>query len=529
MPALSSETEMDPDGLQEDLAEPAPPEEPAKPAVIASITCPSCNAVLRNVQAGPHGRIRCLNCGKAFPHPDAASGPTREQIEAGDTVSQQPGAASYLLLRVLGIACFLGLGALSVFWAIMVLSNFDRWNDTDEFLLLTYMAFVPWLGWFLYYVPAAMSRLEENQIEALWRMNALTKALPRPPGSSLPYLAPPAIVGGAGACVYLSWASWRGELPGGVIGAATIALLMGGGGFLLGFIFESLRLFLWRQRQIGRKLLPFIDVTAPAKEYLPWSWTSTFIVGTPVFLGSMIVMIWADSWRWRNRSRLSTDEILLLVFLSALFLVPWALGLLVKAFDRVASAMEDAARRRSVHPGEASGIVFLAVLFPHIWCGLGAILLVFILLEEGFPNRWSEFLGVTSMCLFLFCLAQSLRAFFRRLHTWRKAHNGIWLKEAGVGGTTDMNRLCGLGRWAFLYPIAIAGVLVLLTFAVIADMSFFRWLQMLALFLLLLGSAYVVAWLGLLAREVMLANHVAQRAREWSERKEFRSPNSKAP
>src|SRR4051812_42373707 len=42
-----------------------PPSEPP-PLVLESVTCPSCEAVLKNVRIEAGATLRCLNCGKRF-------------------------------------------------------------------------------------------------------------------------------------------------------------------------------------------------------------------------------------------------------------------------------------------------------------------------------------------------------------------------------------------------------------------------------------------------------------------------------
>jgi hypothetical protein len=514
---------MAPDGDQGASADLGPPTGDRR--VIEETVCPSCEAVLRNVHAGAEGKIRCLNCGKAFAHPDrrGLSAETRDPIAT--STSAEPGAVSYLLLRGLGLVALFGLGAtfLAVCWEVARHSS--SWDDPEEFLGLVFVAALPWVGWLFFYVPASMARWDVDHVHLLWRLKILTGPLPRPPGSALPYLLPSSVVGGVGACIIVGWSSETGEHSGELFIAAALGLFLGGGGLLLGFAFDNLRLFLWRQRALARHLSPMENAGSDDEARPPISLTALLALGAPLCFGLLMLAIWCDQWRWRVRYRpdVTADDVAMLVWCAALLVVPWALFLLARAFDRGVADWQRAARSRGLSLSRVDPLARLCVIFPHLWCGLGGFLLFLLLLEEGLPNRILEFCVVVFLSLSFLCLMQGLGVFLDRLHQWRIAHDAIWETEAR-GRREHSSELSGWSLAAVVFPGVLTGLALLIGGWWVFDemrlgsRPLQSFTQLVAMSLALLGISYPLAWGGLVARECMLASRALGRARAWWEK-----------
>jgi len=226
-----------------------------------AVTCPHCDAVLRNVTAEPGVGVRCLNCGKRFvlknaqagPHADNKAGgapaaPFREEPRApsrAEAAGRQPPSAAYWLLRIsAALLLVAGLAAMPLLLQELA-RGFRWWRWLERLSACSYVPLIAWAGVILFALARALARIDSGTTCLAWRSGAAQQALPPAPGSSLPYIAPLAVAGGLltmGCSAALSLAGERAP-----VGEALVGLLYGAAVFCCGFAMGDLRQFCWRQ------------------------------------------------------------------------------------------------------------------------------------------------------------------------------------------------------------------------------------------------------------------------------------------
>ncbi|MGD0093053.1 MAG: hypothetical protein ABSE73_24335 [Planctomycetota bacterium] len=228
-------------------------------ARLITANCPACGALLRNVQAAPGVSVRCLNCGRRFtPEPARSTGslPVDAHAPEGRAASSPPRSPGYWLLRIPAAVASLASLAIVPYILyeiakpfILYGTKFSGFRRPLEALTLgAYVPLVAWSAWALLFLARALARVDSGVTYVAWRAGALNRPLPAAPGSSLPYIAPVAALGGVG--VPLTIAAGNGGSD-----SLWITFLLGvcgGTGFYLGFMLEDVRQFCWRQEQLAR-------------------------------------------------------------------------------------------------------------------------------------------------------------------------------------------------------------------------------------------------------------------------------------
>jgi len=206
--------------------------------------CPSCDAVLRSVSSEPGALMRCLNCGTRFRIPGRA-----EKSAAAGTPpprTRQPQSPGYWLLRIPAI---LALTASIAFTASMLYFELPKAMARARFEDWVGWAYLPlacWVGCFLFLITRSLARIDQHSVYRAWKRGIVQDALPPPPGSSLPFIAPLAIGGGLVPIVMISVNDGRFEE------SMIIGIILGAVAFFLGFAVEDCRQFLWRQKVLAR-------------------------------------------------------------------------------------------------------------------------------------------------------------------------------------------------------------------------------------------------------------------------------------
>ena len=265
---------------------------------MADLNCPHCAARLRNVEAGPDGFARCLNCGKRFRHAanlppaggltaaeppataplspsaqDTAASADTAAVAAEPVTGREPPAASYGLVVGLGylvlIAAGLGGAALlvSMIAALAFTGSGGRFGpplSVFAALLVTACA-LPLAGFVFLMLTCQLAKLDRAALRVAWLAGAVREAPPLPPGSNLPYILPLTVCGGALIVV-----------PAIAVGAETESVLTGffalpyGAGLMLaGLSLGELRRFFWRLEWLGQALARAGQGASPAARVGP--------------------------------------------------------------------------------------------------------------------------------------------------------------------------------------------------------------------------------------------------------------------
>lgn len=491
-----------------------PPPAASAAETFASIECPHCGGTLRNVQPGANGRVRCLNCGQRFAVGAGGEASTEASakgvLEPRAEVPREPGGAEYPMLRILGIlvlgaACF---GVTLWIWAIVSISN--GLSGIEEFWGVSYMPIVVWLGWFLSYLPAAMARLDAGHVHLAWRLGKLTEQIPRPEGSSLPYILPCGVTLGL---LSLKLSIGMNYDPG--FGLALIGGVLVGAALLLGMVFDDVRLFLWRQSSLAHGLGKFTRVEIKTAQHaaVAWGWVGLSCAGTFGFAALALFTSWMEQRRWGNNS----DEgwIWGLVIFSFIG-VGWTLTRLARAFE----ACVDDWKAAAVHAGAATpdsnpSILWAARVLRLVW-GAGIVLLFCLWIEENRVSG-SEFFITAFMSLSFGSLAILLSQTLLHLHEWRRAQVALW-SALGVQPRPSP------ASFPWMFPLLMGASSLCLLLGGGTMLNFvtrgFRvnelheiLMVMTASFLFLCLAIYPLFWLAFAARECVLAADAMERAR----------------
>jgi hypothetical protein len=252
---------------------------------IASIPCPSCGQIIRNATANAANKLRCGACNTLFAIPMALSVPQAAAAQITDapaeqSVEREAPPAHYGLLTAAAWA----IGATAVILSIATLIT-GKGNSLVANPLsprassgaLDTVACAAQIGTVALYALACfalvkcvsmITRLDRLAASLCWKRNVLRKPLGEPPGKSLLYILPFAVLGGvvliAGLQLVVGnrsiglstrastlnepdW-SWSSPAAGLVMAAVGSALLLAGMGA------GELRRFFWRMYQFGTAL-----------------------------------------------------------------------------------------------------------------------------------------------------------------------------------------------------------------------------------------------------------------------------------
>lgn len=220
----------------------------ATDTTLVNVICPSCGAELKNVRAQAGVKIRCLNCNTKF-LPPAAGAPAGSAPGAAPATSlrQEPRTPGYWLLRIPAI---IGCGAAFFIMALTLYSfasSSGYSSAIGNLLQLSYIPLIGCAGLVPYLLTRSLARVDSGGVLTAWRAGMVTGPLPSPEGSSLPYIAPLALIGGLLPVLVI--VSGGGEDMGGVVAAA----LFGAGIFYAGIALEDVRQFIWRQETLAQE------------------------------------------------------------------------------------------------------------------------------------------------------------------------------------------------------------------------------------------------------------------------------------
>jgi len=533
------------------------PERPAAPAEDAAqlitIACPACNALLRNVKAEPGASVRCLNCGHRFTLAQASGTggtPVLPQearttgvspVEARTTgvspvearpPSAKPRSAGYWLLRippVIGVFAALVITPYAIYE--MMRNQYLFRQPLDGLTQLSYLPLFLLGGLAWLFLTRALARVDSGATYLGWRTGAIANSLPPAPGSSLPYIAPVAVVGGVLPIFVASQSPddmWS-VLAGG---------LLGGGLFYLGFMLEDVRQFCWRQEQLARaccgcavqlpdhgfcwrqeQLARACLRAAGKKERDPLvpRYCGCLLGGAALLVALAIFMVFLEESRYRTHR-----ESLIPLFFSLGFVgIAWSLYLLGRDWDQAVAWWELAAGQRTTEGGNrntkplpASTKAFC--MAPKLWAVLGAFWVFLMLSTQRGPSGFG-FLGGGCALGAAAAFAFWLSVFFVRVIRWRTAQERYWLSRQPEAKRQSVE-LASWQRWLVWGTVGLAVIQAGLFSLMVCDSFSFSsrsdLLGVLGFPLLVAMLHYPTMWCALLLREFLMLERFYETRRQ---------------
>jgi hypothetical protein len=450
-----------------------PPSEPA-PLVLESVTCPSCEAVLKNVRIEAGATLRCLNCGKRFAPVLAGSTDSSPIAAAGVALTvaapvREPGSVGYWLLRIPAI--LLCSAAVLITGLSICFGHF--YGRFEEIVLWSYLPLLPWTGGFLFLISRSLSRVDAGGVRAGWKCNSLKSAIPPVPGSSLPYVAPIAIAGGILPVICV-------RADPGSIESALIGTLIGGALFYIGFAIEDLRQFIWRQEYLARASCRDFGIDDTASRYgNGMSWSGLCLTIAALGAGCGILVMTLAELRWRSALRYTLLPFYISVAVMALSITLFRLSRdwdrainwwqLARWAGKLQAVGEEPSEKleSNLSPWEPNWLpppiehdlisaVRFATWVPRLWVIAGALWLAIVMIRHA-PDSELRFLGVISFSIFGAGLAFWLSFFLPQLSRWRGAQESVWMLRGqfadGGGGVRKM------AFWSAIVAAAIEALL----------------------------------------------------------------------
>jgi len=497
-----------------------PPSAPT-PITLESVSCPSCEAVLRNIRVEAGATLRCLNCGKRFA-PILPGSTESQPILAGGVAGttaepvREPGSVGYWLLRIPAILLFAGA---SVVTAMIVFFNLRTFNARfDAVVLCSYVPLIPWAGAFLFLITRSLARLDAGGIRCTWKSGALKSAIPPVPGSSLPYVAPIAIAGGILPVICV-----RADPD--AIETAIIGTLFGGVLFYIGFALEDLRQFIWRQEYLARACCKDYGIDdSPIRYGNGVSWSGVSLTVAVASFGAGVIMMSLRQMQWRPAWR---QALLPLYIGVGLIAISYSLNKLSRDWDRAirwwqlarwagkfkAVGVDVVEKLKSnLSPWEPnwtpppvdhdlSSAMRPATWVPRLWVAWGVVWMASLLIRDA-PSNSIEFFGVMFFCLFGAGLAFWLSFFLPQLARWSGAQKSIWMLRGAFSKTGGSAK-----HWMFWSALIFAGIEAML-FGILMINQWSNWsrwrFEEIALFpLLMVMIHYPIIWLAMTLREMM--------------------------
>jgi hypothetical protein len=439
--------------------------------VIESVTCPSCDAVLRNVSVQPGATVRCLNCGKKFTPAGASAAPDAAAINAPAQskapLGREPRAAGYWLLRIPAILYLTG----TLFgFAIMILnaSSVIPFSGFQNLIWLSYWPLIPAAGTLVFLLTRSMARIDASGVFLAWRSGVISDSLPPVTGSSLPYIAPLAITGGALPIFCIR--AFPDDSGAAVVGAIYGALL-----FYAGFALEDVRQFIWRQETLAKKSCERMGVdTSLINEHEIVGGTGLLLGGVFVSAAIVILSIVFESYSWRSNNREAVLPIFLAIGIGVISVSMTILGM---AWDRAVAWWQLAAGIADKLQSGDEPIRYIKnnmyiwekvvnklpdgmrrmVLAPIIWTLCGAIWMSLMVLSNEIRVRGWEMSVMLFSCIGGACLACWMARFLAQLARWRRVQEKVWrhfqLSSKPVKAATNpfyMTVVSGIAILAFI-------------------------------------------------------------------------------
>ena len=239
-----------------------------------AVACPGCGANVHTRHAAPGAKIHCLNCGARFvPGQTTASAePLRSTTPLQETPPpiREPRSAGYWYLRIPAMVYFAAAVLIYLISVSSIIYNLftsrGRYFSWEQFFIsMVYLPLLPLSGYFGFVVTRSLARLEAHSLKAAWNEKLIQTSLPAVKGSSLPYLLPlsvgPVVIFIVSAVAMGNDSGYRIRETAIYSGVAAVVC------FILAFMMDDLRQFLWRQQSIATEVAPNSN---PSKSRIAW-------------------------------------------------------------------------------------------------------------------------------------------------------------------------------------------------------------------------------------------------------------------
>ncbi|HLX65277.1 MAG TPA: hypothetical protein VKX17_28670 [Planctomycetota bacterium] len=517
------------------------PADPTKPAP-RSVECPGCGAKVHNVAAEPGVKIRCLNCGErfvAFPaaHATAASAENAAAIQKSaeqKPVAREPQSAGYWILRIPAMIFALISVPLFAFICYALIRDLSRGFGPPAGLRMVqpflYLLLFPLAGFFAFRVTRALARVEAGTIKAAWLGGLLRAPLPAAPGSSLPYILPIAAAPAVTLLVILVGGLKREFHRADDVIPFFLAIPLF---FLLGFMCDDLRQFIWRQHALAENCAQNAGGAFP-KSLAAFSWLGLLLALTLGLFACTILSILGTEYT--REYKYTSYGIFDLDFenkysgyeaqgmsAASLLCAIVTLFLLARNFRRAIGAWWDAGE---VLPsrGHEAAYARQAIDVPML-AFRGAVylfLFAFIVTVLGHINRYNsintanqaweyvaQFFALSACVMFALALVRLLAD----VRQWRKAQTLFWMAHTGQSSAPALSRPV---RLVFFGTVALA-LLQALIFAIVqferisgrtwGSPNWEDWMMEVPIGMF--AAHAPIVWVALLSREFLLAERAA--------------------
>jgi hypothetical protein len=453
------------------------------------IRCPSCDAVLMKVEAAPGAKIRCPNCAHRFESmPSVETGSSPQQAAPG----REPKSPGYWLLRIPAVIALLA----GIIIPLIVAHNLYReifdttvsrrvWrspNSLEFWMSYSYVPLTTVAGVLSFYLTRALARIDASMLHFAWRSGVLREPLPPVPGSSLPTIAPPAVLGGI--LPLFSEILMPGELvPCCVMGAALL---------YLGFALEDLRQFAWRQQLLAGRL-NVLQIKIPTR--------SLFTGLAFAFAGGG----WGLFCLAQASRRYSSDTALIFIGLAC-----GALGISLcvigRAWDAAVGQWLGAERK----PVSLPFIIRRVTAFPLFWAAYGVVWMLLSWMFADVNLRDNDFISWLFISVGCVALAVALSRTLAQVNRWRTTiHSKIETADGAHASNARLSIWQQFVVWSpWLLSIIEAGIMGTLLFEEVTGMTRWRteieWRFLFALPIILGMVHYPAIWLATVVREFLL-------------------------
>ncbi len=485
---------------------------PPRVPELSTIKCPSCEATLQKVAITPGVKINCLHCGSRFFPPSANDvADATDAIPVGEAAkpkTREPKSPGYWLLRVPAVIVL--VAGLFVTALIIWFGLHDFRMRLENFWAASYVPLIALAGTFAFLWSRALARIDAGMTHRFWTLGLLREPLPPMPGSSLPYIAPLAVVGGFFPVFVFSFG---GESqPQEVFTAGLFGALL----FLFGFMAEDIRQFAWREHAAAEKIAP----PTPFDRHRPYgsavySWTGIACLGG--FIGLAMLEAYIAYEQWSRGYSWARSEVIIFTLMSLAFIGFGVTGFkLCCDWDRAVASWSRVAARLHRGNAELSGAQLFPPAFqprgfsaavrwlPIAWALYGIVFLM-IVAVDGIRDG-----GIRNAGIWLLIVVSSIFAAFwfslmiLQVSRWRQAKQAscaLLMKEKTLAATPTTT---GWPGSIFTFSIGIAlleSVLMLCMLLETSSRASMEWQFFFATPLFLGIVHYPVFWIATMTRE----------------------------
>lgn len=512
----------------------SPAPESRLPAHVNSIECPGCGAKLRNVAAQPGIKMRCLNCGIRFApvinddpaNPGAVAATFQEESkQEKESEVREPKAAGYWLLRLPAILYCIAtsIGFVVACWIFVSEMSYRlRYSNLTDFLPLAYFPLMPLSGFLAFMVTRSLGRLEAATLKAAWKHKLIEKPIPATKGSSLPYLLP---LGAGPAIIFLSavlrstsgdYSSREFAIAFGMISFVT---------FILAFMFDDLRQFLWRQIAIADTCAENVstqpvtprDATLPPLAVIP----ALAIVSLACLVATASYNDYENTFRWNRNPLISDDQFF--IFTQLGMVVACILGIAITVFltgrnaIRANQAWWRAAASTPAHPHialphrETPDVpAKLVRVLLTLFAATGAVTLLLTILRHATFRGAEAFIPCFAIAAGLF-VCGTLSRLYTDVRQWRQLQHNFWTLRNNADSIPRLSAIINTGILLTTSMALFEALFFMIALANDVWRGSINFEEFMVVPLAGFGVHFPIIWVALVCREFFLAEALAEK------------------